>query len=331
MQPGSETIAVLICTHRRPTDLLRCLAALREQSRPADDILIVVRPSDRETHEALLPERTAGLPVRVLPVYEPGLIAARNVGLAACKCSFIAMTDDDTAPHPDWLAYIVSHFRTDPKIGGVGGRDRCMEAGRWNDRRAAVVGALSWFGRMSGYHHLGFGNTREVAILKGTNMSYRMSAVGSTRAETRLRGSGAQAHEDAMLALTIRRKGWRLIYDPAILVDHYEAVREEARHYGGIVPVTDADAFKEGPYNWAVVIWAELSPWRQLAFLAWNGLVGTRVAPGFVQAIRFTPKLGRQSWYRFRLTQAATWEAYRELLSKPLPTPVRQRTQASKS
>jgi cellulose synthase/poly-beta-1,6-N-acetylglucosamine synthase-like glycosyltransferase len=322
-QPDGATIAVLICTYRRPADLLRCLAALGRQSRPADEILIVARPEDEATRDAVSGAAiaTAGLPIRLVPVTRPGLIAARGAGLDACRCDCIAMTDDDTAPREDWLARIVAHFEQDAQVGGVGGRDRCPLGDGWNEGRKAGVGTLSWFGRMAGYHHLGYGAARPVRILKGANMSYRMAAVGATRVDVRLRGAGAQPHEDAAFSMSIRRKGWRLIYDPAVLVDHYEGVREEARHYSGIAPVTDPEAFKEGAYNWAINLWDEFSPLQHAAFLTWNVLVGTRIAPGLVQALRFTPSLGRASWYRFWLTQQATWEAYRDLLLSRGPQP----------
>lgn len=310
-----DSIAVLICTYKRPDDLLRCLVGLRLQTRPADDIMIVARPDDLETHTALTADVIAGLPVRVLPVTRPGLIAARNVGIESCHSDVLVMTDDDTVAHPDWLNRILDHFVRDPAIGGVGGRDRCLLNGNWDERHEQVVGTIAWFGRKSGYHHLGFGEPRFVHVLKGANMSFRMDAVGSTRADSRLRGRGAQAHEDAMFSLAIRRKGWKLLYDPAVLIDHFEGSREEARHYGGIAPITDPEAFKEGPYNWVLNLWDELSTPQHFAFVIWNFLIGTRVAPGLAQAFRFTPSLGAESWYRFWITQVATYEAYRTLCS----------------
>ena len=42
-------ITVLIPTYRRPKDLGRCLEALQKQTRPADEVLVVVRNTDAET------------------------------------------------------------------------------------------------------------------------------------------------------------------------------------------------------------------------------------------------------------------------------------------
>ena len=319
-QPKPLTLAVLICTFRRPDDLLRCLHALTRQTRPPDDVLLVVREEDRLTRDALahLPPDAAPA-FRIVPVATPGLAAARNAGLDACTSDLLAMTDDDTAPHPDWIERIVAHFAADPSLGGVGGRDRCLRDGVWDDTRQPRVGELQWFGRMVGYHHLGSGPPRPVHILKGANMSWRLRAVGDLRVDHRLRGRGAQPHEDSAFGLAVRRRGYTLLYDPAVLVDHFEGARDEDRHYAGILPVRDAQAFREGPYNWVVALWDEFRWPRHLVFVVWNLLVGTRVAPGLVQAIRFTPALGVASWHRFWLTQLATLDAYRTLSRSSAP------------
>jgi hypothetical protein len=43
-------------------------------------------------------------------------------------------------------------------------------------------------------------------------------------------------------------------------------------------------------------------------------LIGTGVFPGFVQAIRFTPKLGIHSWRRFVIAQQGKMDAFRDLI-----------------
>jgi hypothetical protein len=156
-----------------------------------------------------------------------------------------------------------------------------------------------------------------------------MEAIGSIRGDTRLRGNGAQAHEDCMLGLRVGRKGWDVFYDPAVLVDHYMGQRDELRYYSHVVPVVDEDAFKEGPYNWVINLWDEFSPLQHVAFILWNFFIGTRVAPGLVQAFRFTPALGRASWHRFWLTQAATYEAYKTLIEQRPELPTAESQQVS--
>jgi cellulose synthase/poly-beta-1,6-N-acetylglucosamine synthase-like glycosyltransferase len=309
-----HTIGVLIPTYRRSRDLVRCLDALKTQQRLPDDIMLIVRRDDGETQNALSRYDCGTLPVRIILVDTPGTVYAHNIGIEACRTEVLAMIDDDTAPHPQWLRVILGHFQTDPSLGGLGGRDRCFNGTSFDEQRESTVGKLQWFGRAIGNHHRGYGAIREVDLLKGANMSFRLAALENARCDTRLRGKGAQPNEDISLTLAVKRAGWKIAYDPNAVVDHYQADREEKRHYGGVAPITEIGPFTDFAYNEVVGIWDSLSITRRLAFIVWSLFIGTGVCPGLAQAIRFTPALGRQSWYRFLLAQRGKLAALSDLM-----------------
>ncbi len=135
------------------------------------------------------------------------------------------ITDDDAAPHRDWIERIHAHFMRDARLGGVGGRDFVHERGTVLTGTVRVVGRVSWYGRVVGNHHLGSGAPREVAILKGVNMAWRRAAIEGLHFDARLLGGGAQVHNDLAFSLAVRRRGWTLRYDPAVCVDHFPAAR----------------------------------------------------------------------------------------------------------
>jgi cellulose synthase/poly-beta-1,6-N-acetylglucosamine synthase-like glycosyltransferase len=309
-----KTIGVLIATYRRSNDLLRCLAALRNQTHRADEILVVVREDDTETTARLCDVALNLLSIRIIIVSVPGVVAARNAGLDACKTDILGIIDDDTAPHVDWLYRVLQNFRDDPTLGGLGGRDRCFDGTAFDDHQESVVGKIQWFGRTIGNHHRGFGELREVDILKGANMSYRSKAIADVRFDTRLKGNGAQPSEDFCFSVAVKSKGWKLAYDPLAVVDHYASQRTEARHYVGVVAVNDASAFRDFAYNQVISIWHALSPLRRGAFFVWSVLIGTGVFPGLIQAFRFTPSLGVHSWRRFLIAQQGKMDAFRDLI-----------------
>ncbi|WP_428395963.1 glycosyltransferase family 2 protein [Lichenicoccus sp.] len=314
MYAQPQTIGVLICSYRRPDSLLRGLAALAAQTRMPDDVLVVARADDAATLEALAARPLAGpLPLRVLTVSRPGTVHALNTGLESCRTDVLAITDDDTVPHPDWLARILAHFSKDPALGGVGGRDWCHDGARFEDRGASPVGRLQWFGRTIGNHHLGIGAPRDVDFLKGANMSYRAAALGGMRFDTRLCGTGAQPYEDIAFSLAVRRAGWKLLYDPLVAVDHYAATREEPRHYAGVAKGRDLRGLSELAHNEVVALWPSLTPAGRVAYVVWSVLVGTGTSPGLVQAIRYVPRLGTGSWRRFGTVQRAKMSGYRSL------------------
>src|SRR5437016_3287248 len=139
-----QTIGVLIPTYKRTEELLRCITALEQQTHPADDVIMVVRDDDLITRSALDTYATKSLPIRIVTVTTPGLVAARNVGIDACKTDVLAMIDDDTSPHSDWLARVLEDFRNDPALGGLGGRDRCFDGQAFDESKMPVVGQLQW-------------------------------------------------------------------------------------------------------------------------------------------------------------------------------------------
>jgi GT2 family glycosyltransferase len=271
---GCVTVSVLIPTWRRPDDLARCLAALEVQTYPPDEVLVVAREDDLETRSALQELSPAAFRLGVVGAPQPGQIAALNAGIDAAQGDLIAFTDDDTSPRHDWLARIESHFQGNPAVGGVGGRD-VLRHGPAPDRRL-VVGKVRWFRGVAGNHHLGAGGPREVDVLKGANMSYRRDAIQGLRFDERLRGSGAQVHNDMALSLAVRRRGWRLIYDPAVAVDHFPSARfdEDGRLR------QSPEALMNAVHNETLVLLEWLPLWRKILTFAYGLAVGTRSAPG---------------------------------------------------
>nr|WP_081490621.1 glycosyltransferase family 2 protein [Terriglobus roseus] len=300
----------MLCTYRRPIDVERCIRALALQTRLPDELLVVVRDEDVATQTFVARMQPPPFPVRIIMVHTAGLVAARNAGLDAVRSDIIAMIDDDTAPLPEWLDRICTHFETDSTVGAVGGRDRPAGPHAGAEVRQPTVGILQIHGRYIGNHHCGIGPPRPVDLLKGANMSYRAAAVASLRFDKRLLGRGAQPCEDLAFSLAVRGAGWKLIYDPEVVLDHYEGDREELRHYAGMMPIKDGDAFGEMTYNWVVAIWDHISVPRHVLHIIWQVLVGTRARFGLLQALRFLPALKGASWQRFWYTQKALFRAY---------------------
>jgi len=281
-------ISVIIPTYRRPEDLANCLEALKNQTRLADEILVIVRDSDLETQAFLADYPQDSLPLSQIEVVASGQVAALNRGLESVKGDIISITDDDGVPHPPWLERIEAHFLADPRVGGVGGRDWMYVGGKLHDGAQPIVGRVQWFGRTIGNHHLGVGAPQQVEILKGANMSYRRGAVGNLRFDTRLQGSGAEVHNDRGFSLNISKAGWKLIYDPAVSIDHHHGQRFDEDQRGTF----NQQAWFNEVYNNTIVMLGYLSPVRKVVFVVWSLLIGTRRSYGLVQLLRFLPQEG---------------------------------------
>ena len=276
----TASVSVIIATWQRPHQLERCLWALLEQRRAAEEVLVVTRPDDVQTHRVLEAASWDPLTLRPVAVTEPGVVAALGAGLDASRTEVVALTDDDATPSPDWVARIAAHFDHNPQLGALGGKDRLAgyaDAPVPSER----VGKVHWSGRSTGEHHQGIGGPQQTQVLKGVNMAFRRSAVVPIGFDPLLRGGGAQPHWEFGVCLGIGRAGWDVVYDPAVLVDHDEGPRFGQTQRG----FEDLSHLTAAAHNqtYAMIRW--LSPWRKPIALAYELLVGARIAPGVITAL----------------------------------------------
>ena len=301
---------VLIPTYRRPQDLSRCLLALQGQIKPVDQVIVVVRDTDAETWEFLAQFKAPNLPLHTVKVTQPGVVGALNAGLAVVEGDIVSITDDDAAPHPDWLERIALYFSCDSRLGGLGGRDWIYHGSKLEDESRAVVGQLQWFGRVIGNHHLGVGEPREVDILKGVNMSFRTQAIGQLRFDERMRGTGAQVHFEMAFTLTLKRAGWKIIYDPNVAVDHYPAERFDEDQRNNFNEI----AFINLVHNETLILLEHLPSIRRIVFLLWAVFVGTCDSLGLVQWLRFLPSQRQLAGKKLLASWRGRWQGYKQFV-----------------
>jgi cellulose synthase/poly-beta-1,6-N-acetylglucosamine synthase-like glycosyltransferase len=144
---------------------------------------------------------------------------------------------------------------------------------------------VRWWGRRVGAHHHR-STLQDVDFLKGANMAYRAAALEPF--DARLLGSGAQVCNDMEASLSIARRGWRVVYDPGVLVEHRPAERfdDDGRTHRSLA------AERAEQHNELYVLLRHSSPLRRVPVLAYQLLVGTRYAPGLA--------LGAVRWLRGR-------------------------------
>jgi GT2 family glycosyltransferase len=95
---------MVIPSRDRPVELQRCLEAISRLENPADQFeVIVVDDGSREPYDRLIATFSGLMNLRCLRQAGTGPGQARNAGVAAARGRFVALTDDDCAPAPDWL------------------------------------------------------------------------------------------------------------------------------------------------------------------------------------------------------------------------------------
>lgn len=118
-------VSVVVPTYRRPQLVARMVSALEAQTLPLErfEVLIVDNGSGDET--SAIVERLAGrTPLRLRPLridVNRGPAPARNLGWRSSRGEYVAFTDDDCVPRPDWLEQGLRSCRASPDLGVLQG------------------------------------------------------------------------------------------------------------------------------------------------------------------------------------------------------------------
>lgn len=112
-------VSVIIPVYNDLERLRLCLDALENQTYSAERYEVVV--VDNNSDEAVAPHVQDYPHVRVLVETIKGSDASRNCGLANTTADYLAFTDADCIPRPDWLETGIQTLLNHPHVGLVGG------------------------------------------------------------------------------------------------------------------------------------------------------------------------------------------------------------------
>ena len=113
----NATISVVVPTRDRPEFLQRCLAALRGELRPGDELLVADSASSSAEAVAAIARRYDAELVRL---DRPGASAARNAGWQAAHHAVVGFVDDDVRVLPGWADAVRAEFAA-PDVAFVTG------------------------------------------------------------------------------------------------------------------------------------------------------------------------------------------------------------------
>lgn len=219
--PAQPQATVVVPVHGERDFTLNCLWSLaRADTKVPFDVVVVDDASPGALGEEL-PE-IKGL--RLLRLSENhGFISACNAGVAQVSAPFVVLLNNDTEVHEWWLDALVAKAKSDDRIAIVGAMlldasGAVQDAGGivWSD------GEASNYGRNASPDDFAYGWSRDVDYCTGACILVRRtfwSQVGG------FDGRFTPAYyEDTDLAFQARANGWRVVYEPAARVTHFEGV-----------------------------------------------------------------------------------------------------------
>jgi len=220
------SIIVTSYTADRLADVFGLLESIRAQSNGDIEVIFVAEGSgELLARVGAYAQEVATLNLKV--IYnegEPGLSAARNLGIKQAAGDIIAFVDDDVVLLPGWVEATIKAYEDDSVIGITGAAlplwaDEAMAA--WLPEEFYwLIGCTAWSG---------WAGSREVRNGWGMNMSFRREVFDSGEffnpgfglCNSNRAGWGDPPAEDVDLSLRAKRRtGKRIVYVPGAGVKH---------------------------------------------------------------------------------------------------------------
>ena len=224
-------LSVVVATRNRPDQIGRSIRALLSLESPEPwELVIVDNGSTIQSCAGIIASELALAQNAVRAVYEPrrGSGAARNAGWRASQGEFVAFTDDDCIPAPDYLLNILACFDESPHLGFIGGRILLYDP---DDYPITIQEKAT-------RHDLPPRTFLRPGLIQGANMACRRTALESVGGFDVRFGAGTPfSCEDVDLLARMLGKGWSGAYDPRPVIHHHhgrkagEAVDTLARSY----------------------------------------------------------------------------------------------------
>jgi Glycosyltransferase like family 2 len=205
--PSSRRFTVVIPLHRDNPKFRRCLAECQELDYEDFEILVV---SDGDVN---LP--TGVRLLRTGSELDTSPAEKRDLAITETAGGFLAFIDDDAYPRQDWLRRALELFE-DPTVGALGGPGLTPPQSRFGQRASGAF-YESWLGSGPYRYRFRQGAGRDVDDYPAYNLVIRWEAAEAVAGW----GTGFYGGEDTVICLELIRAGWRIAYDPELVVYHY--------------------------------------------------------------------------------------------------------------
>jgi glycosyltransferase involved in cell wall biosynthesis len=212
-QGGNKRIlfSVVVPTLNRPAHVVGCLEALAAQTLPKSDFeVVIVNDGGDPSLEKVVGGFADRLRIKLLWQPNGGCGPARQFGIDHADGQYLAFTDDDCRPKPDWLIRIKTALERTPGCALAGRTVNGAENDLYAEATQAIVETLMISGcDASGY--VRYAPTNNIAF-----PTESFFAIGGLDRSWRIAGG-----EDRDLCARWIRAGLKLRYEPSAEVLHY--------------------------------------------------------------------------------------------------------------
>jgi len=211
--PGVEdcapSVSVVVPTYDEEDTIVHRLRNLMEQDYPSMEIIVVDGASEDRTVKLIKKfVKNHNLDVKLITEDERrGKASALNEALKHCSGEIVVTTDADTIWDKDTLRKALSNF-SDPRVGCVTGRQILL-----NPNQSLATKIEKSYRNVYEVLRVGESVMDSTPIFHGEISCFRRSLVENVSEDSMA--------DDSELALKIRKKGFRSIYDPGAVFYEY--------------------------------------------------------------------------------------------------------------
>src|ERR1700689_2762254 len=195
-------VTVMIPAYNEESVIVDTVRSALISAYPKLEILVIDDGSTDRTAELVRSNFGRDPRVRLLLQPNRGKPAALNHALSEAAGDIVVSIDADTIVDPEAVPRLVRHF-ADPKVGAVAGNVKVMNRNKWLTRWQALEYITS-----QNLEKRAFDLLNCIPVVPGAVGAWRTSVLRDHHGF-----SGDTVAEDPDLTLTIRRGGWKILYD----------------------------------------------------------------------------------------------------------------------
>jgi GT2 family glycosyltransferase len=212
---NTPLVSVIIVTRDREQELRRCVESILNSAYQNIEVVIFdnsSRTSRKKTREFL---SSVGFEreLRYIESAPRGFAEMRQMAVHNSRGDIIVSIDDDCVAGKDAISEVVRRFSSDERIGIVGGN--INNIGFEGDDVFKGRGRIGVNGRYEVVR-----DARDAQVFGSANMSMRRKAFDEAGGYDLFFSGG---FEEADLTLSIRSKGYEVVYEPRVRITHYHS------------------------------------------------------------------------------------------------------------
>jgi len=210
---NNPLVSAVILTRNRGVSLRRCIKSLINNTYNNIEIVVYDNGSKLSQKEnvSFITNLKAKCDIKHIKSSPKGFAEMRQIAVSHSSGEIIMSIDDDCVAEKKAIENIVQKFRSDEKIGIIGGNITNIGfSGKERFKGRALIGVNGKYEVVE--------NPEEAEVFGSANMSIKRQAFADVCGYDLFFTGG---FEEADLILSIKRAGYKIVYDPSVKIKHY--------------------------------------------------------------------------------------------------------------